>query len=571
LASLANLKVDLAVQTSVKLDDFATDLAFAQKSVPAITDKTSLFLIGAVAGPIAQNLVDAAVLAFTEANITNITNEGFDLSLAGSLTNVGPLDALITFVEPVTVTFQGKNIAQITLPSICAAANVGVPNYAANAHLTITDTNSFTEFATFLLHNPSFTWTISTPNLRLTALGTIFDGVSLSKDVSFKAFNGLPGVTISNFQLPSDDPSGGIHIETDASIPSPSQLGINLGTVTFQSFFQNTLVGPLSANNLVLTPNAVSKTHLSGRIVSQTGANLDVLGELFSGFLAGQNLTLVTKGDSVQPPGSSQPVGWLNTAFQSLSLEVILPGEKLQIIKQIDLNDLAVTIQTQDQAFKPPASSQHTVAKYSNPFGFSLQVVQSGETIDLASHGTDVAQLVLPKVPADGGVSTGNLANLDISFQNIPLTSLNDAAFGQLFAGVTLSADLGIELKGTASVVARTSIGDVPISGIPFDVTSDLKGINAFGGTAALSNVSVVGSGGVGGSEFVVAPLQTTLQNPSNVSLNTVSISLPVIFNGVNIGRTAINEFDLKPGQNIINAEFHYKPADANDTVAQVC
>jgi hypothetical protein len=74
-----------------------------------------------------------------------------------------------------------------------------------------------------LLHNPSFEWTISTPNLRLTALGTIFDHVSLSKKVSFKAFNNLPGVTIGNFQLPSDDPAGGIHIETDAIIPSPAR------------------------------------------------------------------------------------------------------------------------------------------------------------------------------------------------------------------------------------------------------------------------------------------------------------------------------------------------------------
>lgn len=81
-------------------------------------------------------------------------------------------------------------------------------------------------------------------------------------------------------------------------------------------------------------PNAVSTTQLSGRIVPQTGNNLDVLGELFSGFLAGQNLTLVTKGESVQPPGSSQPVDWLTTAFQSLSLEVILPGEKLQVQHQ---------------------------------------------------------------------------------------------------------------------------------------------------------------------------------------------------------------------------------------------
>ena len=90
--------------------------------------------------------------------------------------------------------------------------------------MTLTEPlTSFTEFATFLLHNSNFTWTISTSKLRLTALGTTFDNVTLSKEVSFSAFNGLPGVTISNFQLPSDDPAGGIHIETDANIPSPSR------------------------------------------------------------------------------------------------------------------------------------------------------------------------------------------------------------------------------------------------------------------------------------------------------------------------------------------------------------
>lgn len=96
--------------------------------------------------------------------------------------------------------------------------------------LTKTPT-SFTEFAVFLLHNPSFDWTISTPKLRVTALGTIFDNVSLSKVITFKAFNGLPGVTISSFQLPSDDPAGGIHIETDASIPSQARKFWSFGPI----------------------------------------------------------------------------------------------------------------------------------------------------------------------------------------------------------------------------------------------------------------------------------------------------------------------------------------------------
>ncbi|KDR75403.1 hypothetical protein GALMADRAFT_553913 [Galerina marginata CBS 339.88] len=533
LKSLSSLKVDLSIDSSVKLDDFATDLSFIQTGVPAITDKTSLFLIGAVASPIAQHLVDGSVLAFTEADITNISNDGFSLALKGSLTNVGPLDALITFLEPVNVNWQGKDIAHITLPPICAAANSGVPDYQTSAQLTITDSASFTEFATFLLHNPSFDWTISTQKLRVTALGTIFDNVSLSKVLTFKAFNGLPGVTISNFQLPSDDPAGGIHIETDATIPSPAQLGIDLGTVTFQSFFQGTHVGPLSATNLVLKANAVAGTHLSGRILPQSGDDLNVMGTLFSQFLNGQNVTLQTTGESVQPTGSTGTVVWLSTAFKTLTLDVVLPGEKLEVIQSIALNDLEVTLKTQGQTFSPPTSSQHTVAQYKNPFGFSLQVIEAGQTIVLGNGGVDIAQLVIPKGPANGGVSTGNLAELDIVFTDIPLQSLNPTAFATLFAGVTLKPDFEVDIGGSADVTAKTSIGDIPIAGIPLHVSSDLK--------AALSDVSVTGSGGIGGSEFIVTPLKTTLQNPSNISLDTVDVSLPVIFSGVTIGRAAIN------------------------------
>jgi hypothetical protein len=73
-------------------------------------------------------------------------------------------------------------------------------------------------------------------------------------------------------------------------------------------------------------------------------------------------------------------------------------------------------------------------------------------------------------------VSTGNLAALPISFHNVPLTSVNNGAFEAMFAQVTdkNSADLG--LSGTVDVTVKTVIGDVPISGIAFDVTSSLAG-----------------------------------------------------------------------------------------------
>ena len=67
----------------------------------------------------------------------NLSNDGFDLALKGSLTGTGPLDALITFVEPVkwahyiarcvnrsindcffrSVNWNGQDIATISLPA----------------------------------------------------------------------------------------------------------------------------------------------------------------------------------------------------------------------------------------------------------------------------------------------------------------------------------------------------------------------------------------------------------------------------------------------------------------------
>lgn len=141
----------------------------------------------------------------------------------------------------------------------------------------------------------------------------------------------------------------------------------------------------------------------------------------------------------------------------------------------------------------------------------------------------------------------------------MPLTSVNNGAFEAVFVQVTDKnlADLG--LSGTADVTAKTAIGDVPISGIAFDVSSSLAGelpcesvsihaclncvlgINSFDGKATISNISISGSGGNGGNQYIISPLTSTLNNPSNVSLDTVDIALPVYYQNVMVGRAAFN------------------------------
>lgn len=567
LSALENLNVNLSITTDTILDDYATQLSFMQYNVPAITDETALYLIGAVAGPIAQHLVDDANVSFTQANITNLSNDGFDLTLLGALTNIGPLDAQITFTKPLTVTWNGADIADITVPEVCAAADEGVPNWETSATLQITDQDAFTEYATYILHNEEFTWTLSTDSLRVEALDTIFDGISMSKDITLKAFNNLPGVSISNFELPSDDPEGGIHMELDVLIPSPAQLGIDLGTVTFESFYNHVNVGPLTGDTLVLEPESQTTKHMAGRITPKGDDELDTIGELFTRYLQADNISLIAQGESVKPDGSTE-IGWLSAAFKTLELEVTLQGETFNLIQSITIDDLTVTMQTDDQTWAPPSSSDSTNAVYRNPFGFSLQVIQAGETITIGYGGSDAATLEIPMMDAEGEVSTGNDANLPLSFEDIAMIASDHGAFRSLFAAVTLESSADLTLSGAADVVAATTIGNVPIGNISFDVPTTLSGVNGFGGQAELGPVSVVGSGGAGGSEYIRANLSTTLENPSNVSLETVNIALPVVWEGTTLGRAVIDPFDLVPGSDTYAAEFRYMPDDANDTHA---
>jgi hypothetical protein len=137
------------------------------------------------------------------------------------------------------VYYEGNYIADIELPAICSSGGSGVPNLQTTGVLTIHDKGRFTAFATDLLLNPSFTWNVRTSKLRVLALGTIFDNVVLSKDISFSAFDGLPGVTITNPNFPSDS-ANGIALDVGTAIPSPSNLGVQLGTASFNIEFMGT-------------------------------------------------------------------------------------------------------------------------------------------------------------------------------------------------------------------------------------------------------------------------------------------------------------------------------------------
>ena len=88
-------------------------------------------------------------------------------------------------------------------------------------------------------------------------------------------------------------------------------------------------------------------------------------------------------------------------------------------------------------------------------------------------------QLKILDISVEDGASTGNV-EIRFSFMDLPLISLNNGGFQQLFAAGALQNVVDFGLRGTTDIFARTPIGNVPMEGISFDVPTQLKGGYAF-------------------------------------------------------------------------------------------
>lgn len=152
------------------------------------------------------------------------------------------------------------------------------------------------------------------------------------KEVVLSGLNGLKGdVNINSFDLPANDPAGGISLTIESSLTNPSSVGVQLSALTFNAFFGSTLVGPVSAANpFTLTPKSTFALPLAGRLIPQEGQGLQDLSTVFNGmfpfdgliafpdllvgFIHGVPSNLVVTGVTAGPPG----VTWLNDGIKRM-------------------------------------------------------------------------------------------------------------------------------------------------------------------------------------------------------------------------------------------------------------
>lgn len=473
--AMKSLKVDLSLASDLTIGQYTNTLAFSQAGVQTATDSSVTMLIPIVGQVIVQQIVDGSVLSFDSIILSSPTDSGFKVQMKGSISNTGPMAATISFPTPLSVAWKGQNLGQVTMASIQAQPNVGA-TFDVSGEFTISNTEYMATFAAYMINNNDFVWDISSSDVSVGALGFTFTKISMQKSVKLTGANGFKNaVKITAFNLPSNDPAGGITLTASTTIQNPSQVGFNFEGVGFESYFREVDLGPLASSGAaVFPPGGVASLNMQGRLIPQTSAEgLAAIKEVFTNFLSAKSTNLTIKGVSASGPNGA--VGWLSQAFKTISIEnVVLPGPASppELITAVDMKDLQIDF-TQNP-FAPPAGSTQVQAKLNSPFGFPLGVTSLNMKVDANSGGHNVASLDIPESPAtttsDGIVHT--------AFSGIPFKvySGSEADFTKFVAGLTLMPQVPFGLKGVVNSVAQTAVGSLELSNIPFNVNTSLAG-----------------------------------------------------------------------------------------------
>ncbi|KAH8549288.1 hypothetical protein BGW37DRAFT_469259 [Umbelopsis sp. PMI_123] len=563
IKAFTNLHVDLQLSSVINIGQYSDTLAIVQNSVPTKTDDTITYLIPVVGQPIVQSIINQAAMSFSSAILSDATDSAFTVQLNGQITGTGPFAATIAFPTPLSVAWNGRTIGQVTMPSIQTVADVGAV-FNVSAHFAVTDGSAMADFSAYMLLQKDFVWDITSSDVSVTAMDYTFTNLTMSKSVTLLGMAGLVNdVKINSFNLPANDPAGGISLVLQTTITNPSQVGVSLQGLGFESFYGDVDVGPVAGANVNLPPQGSASVQMTGRLLKQTSSDgLNALETMFNNYLGHKETALSVKGSSASGP--SGQVSWLSQAFQQLTINnVMLPGgpDNMTLIPAVTIKQF--TFDFTKGAYTPDSSSNDIEAQFKNPFGFPLSITGLQETIETFASGNDMATLAPPFSSATTDTSTGIIKT---GFEHVPFSVHDNAQslFNTFVKGLTLTSGGTLGLKGNISKTAvSTAAGDFSLSGISYDVQSALAGFNDFGGAFIVDQSTVAITGAT--PQYVILKMTISMTNPSFITITIGDIQFDTFVSGINIGPTILRNLTIAPGAQNYAAEFHLTPMGSND------
>lgn len=211
----------------------------------------------------------------------------------------------------------------------------------------------------------------------LTSIGTLaLYNISIDQPVSLQAIGGLPAVTVSSLDLPSNVNNAamfagtydGINLDVSASLTLSSIASVNFGSVNMEVIFEGSDQAILAVNPLQLHPGSNIISAIG--VLNPASSQLGFTGEFFTSYVAGSSIPVTM---TLSPTSPSTTPQWIQTVLASLSLtSTISAGKQLDLIGAISLSGQldAVLLSSTSNTLSGTA-----VTTFTNPFEFEITVL----------------------------------------------------------------------------------------------------------------------------------------------------------------------------------------------------
>ncbi|KAG0301908.1 hypothetical protein BGZ97_002567, partial [Linnemannia gamsii] len=541
--AMAGLAVDITMTTTVKVGDYQVTMPYVQTGVPTATDQTILKLIPVVGTPIAQLLVNGSALAFDAIILNAPTETSFSTDIVGAITKTGPLDAEIMFPNPLTVSFNGKALGTMAMPTVKAIANQGAPLDLKNVPFSITDGAAFADFTSFALNNEKFEWTISTTGIVVNAMGASLPGVSMTKTVTLDGFNKLPGLQLLKYDISAID-SAGMHMTISASLSNPSTIGMTIPVSQFDTQFAGHVLGPAFAYNMALVPHSNSSFALNATIAADGTDKTPYIKGIFHNALTGVATPLQAKG--VAAPG----VSWLDAAIKSLILDTALPPLQAPPISSVTINSMAMDFACGEKCIWSPTAESSITADTNLPFSMDVPIKELAQNVQILDKDGNVVGTL--NTPYAAATTVGSKVSTNTPPADLVVGPESHKTYTDFVGALNVAANYTLGLRGTAdSKLDLGPFGLVEIKGIPLNVKTTMAGLQGLKDIKFLSMVMLNS-----GSPFGFINTIVNIHNPSQLTLNIGDMGMAAGYGGYGpedrIGYTQLFGLRLVPGDNIM-------------------
>ncbi|KAJ1982683.1 hypothetical protein H4R34_001620 [Dimargaris verticillata] len=506
---------------------------------------------------IMQDTIDDSNMSIRKLQINDPTNTTLGMDVEIALGDTGSRSADLTFLDPSEVRWEGEKLGEIRFDPVHVADGSGEIVQTQTFYLT--DVSRFAQFVGTLMSDDDFEWEV-VGEVKVKSSGLSKKGIDLYKKLTVPGMGGLTNVTVTAFDLPGDHPDGGIKLALTTRIENPSPIGIRLGQLRMNIFYNDTLVGPIEATNVTLT-TGTNTIDFTGRMIPQSNqTDIENISNLMSRYLAGDTIATLGRGVSAAPDGQN-PVAWLTPTIQHMALQVPLANpHKTELIRSIEIEDMGLQFDA-DDAYNPKMSSQRVKAGIQLPFNFTLGIQGLSQSLNMTSGNHTIATVDITDAPIVGNNTAEGSLTFSIPESTLQVPGDMHAGFSQFVQAIALTNDVEFAMTGGVDIRAQTPVGPVVIEGVPFNVSTALAGMQGL----ATTPLQVQGMDVTGGdADGIDLGIQVAITNPSAIQIASGDVQFHMVYQDTTVGMVTIPDLTLERNQTVTKAQGKFKPNDSD-------